>query len=180
MSRLTVPTVAAVMAIALIALLGYGVLAKGEDTSLDDAVAAGQRPTAPSRELPILGETRTTSLADLKGKVVVLNFWASWCTPCQDEAPVLDAAHKRLEKEGAGTVLGVTYREASPNSLEFVREQKVPYPSVRDVEADLAEDYGTHKLPETFVIDRDGRIAAIARGQVDSATMDRMLDRVLG
>ena len=57
MSRLTVPTVAAVLAVALIALLGYGVLAKGEDTSLDEAVANGQRPTAPSRELPMLGET---------------------------------------------------------------------------------------------------------------------------
>ena len=101
-------------------------------------------------------------------------------TPCQDEAPVLNAAQERLEKENAGTVLGVTYREASPNSMKFVREQKVPYPSLRDVEADLAEDYGTHKLPETFVIDREGRIAAIARGQVDSATMNRMLDRVLG
>ena len=78
MSRLTVPTVAAVLAIALIALLGYGVLAKGEDTSLDDAVANGQRPTAPSRELPVLGESGTRSLADYKGKVVVLNFWASW------------------------------------------------------------------------------------------------------
>jgi cytochrome c biogenesis protein CcmG/thiol:disulfide interchange protein DsbE len=180
MSRLTVPTVAAVLAIALVALLGYGVLAKGEDTSLDDAVANGQRPVAPSRVLPVLGEQGTMSLADFRGKVVVLNFWASWCTPCQDEAPVLDAAHKRLEKEDAGTVLGVTYREASPNSMKFVREQNVPYPSLRDVEADLAEDYGTHKLPETFVIDREGRIAAIARGQVDSATMDRMLERVLG
>jgi cytochrome c biogenesis protein CcmG/thiol:disulfide interchange protein DsbE len=156
------------------------VLARGEDTSLDDAVARGQRPAAPSRELPLLGATGQRSVADLKGKVVVLNFWAAWCTPCKDEAPVLHRAQERLEKAGAGTVLGVTYREASPNSLRFVREQKVPYPSVRDVEGDLADDYGTHKLPETFVIDREGRIAAIARGQVDDATMDRMLDRVLG
>jgi cytochrome c biogenesis protein CcmG/thiol:disulfide interchange protein DsbE len=179
-SRLTVPTVAAVLTTALIALLGYGVLAKGEDTSLDEAVANGSRPAAPSRELPMLGANGERSLVDYKGKVVVLNFWAAWCTPCKDEAPVLKSAHERLQRESAGTVLGVTFREATPNSLKFVREQKVPYPSVRDVEGQLAEDYGTHKLPETFVVDREGRIAAIARGQVDDATMTEMLDRVLG
>jgi cytochrome c biogenesis protein CcmG/thiol:disulfide interchange protein DsbE len=178
-SRLTVPVLAAVLAIALIALLGYGVLAKGEDKSLDQAVAGGQRPTAPTRELPVLGGTGTKSPADYKGKVVVLNFWANWCVPCTAEAPVLKRAQERLTKEGAGTVLGVTYREASPNSLKFVREHHITYPSIRDVDAELAEAYGTHQLPETFVIDQDGKIAAIARGQVDDATMNKMLDRVL-
>jgi peroxiredoxin len=74
----------------------------------------------------------------------------------------------------------VTYREASPNSLKFVKEHGITYPSVRDVDAELAEAYGTHKLPETFVIDREGRIAGIARGQVDDATMNQMLDKALG
>jgi cytochrome c biogenesis protein CcmG/thiol:disulfide interchange protein DsbE len=177
--RLTVPAIAAVLAVALIALLGYGVLAKGEDTSLDEAVANGQRPVAPARELPLLGEDGQRSPADYKGKVVVLNFWANWCVPCTDEAPVLKRAQARLAKANAGTVLGVTYREASPNSLKFVREHEITYPSVRDVDAKLAESYGTHKLPETFVIDPDGRIAGIARGQVDDATMTRMLDKAM-
>jgi cytochrome c biogenesis protein CcmG, thiol:disulfide interchange protein DsbE len=178
--RFTVPLLAAVLAVALIALLGYGVLAKGDDSSLDEAVANGSRPPAPALELPLLGAQGTRSPADYRGKVVVLNFWANWCVPCTDEAPVLKRAQERLEQEDAGTVLGVTYREASPNSLKFVREHDITYPSVRDVDAELAEAYGTHKLPETFVIDREGRIAGIARGQVDDATMTRMLDRALG
>ena len=180
MSRLSIPAIAAVLAVSLVALLAYGVLAKGDDTSLDEAVSNGERPTAPTRALPLLGAAGERSMADYRGQVLVLNFWAAWCTPCKAEAPVLSRTYERLRREKAGTVLGVTYREASPNSLKFVRDESVPYPSVRDVEGELAEDYGTHKLPETFVIDREGRIAGIARGQVDDDTMTKMLDRALG
>ena len=82
----------------------------------------------------------------------MLNFWASWCGPCENEAPVLERAQRKLAASG-GTVLGVTYKDDASASRDFVKKYKLTYPSLRDDRLDLAPKYGTTKLPETFVID---------------------------
>lgn len=177
-----VTTIVAVLALGLIGLLVYGVLNTGDDTTLDAAVKRGERPVAPGADvkLPELDGKGRMAVAELRGKVVVLNFWASWCDPCREEAPVLERAHRRLQKAGAGTVLGVTYKDFADESRKFAREVKITYPSLRDDKLELAPKYGTTRLPETFVIDREGRVAAMSRGQVEQEWVDGALDRVLG
>jgi cytochrome c biogenesis protein CcmG, thiol:disulfide interchange protein DsbE len=178
--RSAVPITVAVLAAALIGLLVYGVLGRKVNDTLDQAVSSGSKPAAPGRDIrlpPLDGASRATALGDLDGKVVVLNFWASWCEPCKAEAPVLERAQQRLESAGAGTVLGVTYKDSPGDSQSFVRQEKVSYPNVRDGRLELAPKYGTTQLPETFVIDRSGRVVALSRGQIDQRFMDAALDR---
>jgi cytochrome c biogenesis protein CcmG, thiol:disulfide interchange protein DsbE len=176
--RSAVPVAVAVLAAALVGLLVYGVVQRGEDTSLDSAVRSGERPQAPGAgvRLPVLDGSERRSLADLRGRVVVLNFWASWCGPCESEAPLLERAQRRLSRNG-GTVLGVTYKDDADASRDFMRRLKLTYPSLRDDKLDLAPKYGTTKLPETFVLDRQGRVVAMSRGEVSPGFLSRAIER---
>ncbi len=165
----------------LLALLVYGVVNTGVDDSLDEAVKSGRRPVAPGSTVALrrLDGAGRMSLADLRGKVVVLNFWASWCDPCKGEAPLLQRAQKRLEREG-GTVFGVTYKDRASASRDFAREFGYTFPSVRDDELELAPEFGTIRLPETFVLDRAGRVVAISRGEItDFRFLDHAIDEAL-
>jgi cytochrome c biogenesis protein CcmG/thiol:disulfide interchange protein DsbE len=173
--RSAAPILAALAAAALVGLLVYGLVAKSDGGTLDDEVAKGMRPAAPDRPLPVLDGAGSRSLASYRGRVVVLNFWASWCDPCRIEAPRLERAHRRLGSRG--TVLGVTFRDTTPDSLDFVKEFRLTYPNVRDVEGKLAKGYSTKALPETFVIDRRGRVVAISRGVVDDRFLERAIAR---
>ena len=172
MNRLLAPIPIAVLAVvvALVALLAYGLASNEPDRGVEQALVAGDREPAPDVELPRLAGGGAASLADYRGKVVVLNFWASWCEPCRAESPLLQRWHRRLDKAGA-TVLGVDVQDVSDDARAFVARYGLTYPMLRDGPGDIRDEYGILGLPETFVVDRHGRIAAVARGPVDERFM---------
>lgn len=182
MRRYALPVLVVGAAVALLALLTFGVANQGSDTSLDSAIAHGRRPAAPnlSLALPVLGSsTQKESIADLRGKVVVLNVFASWCEPCKAEAPVLEKAQRMLAGHN-GTVLGVTYLDNSNDSRAFVHQQHINYPVIRDVDGNLVRSFGSTGVPETFVIDRQGHVAAIRRFQLDNQWLAQTLPKIVG
>ena len=179
MKRFIVPVLAGLVAVALVGLLAYGLASRSTTDSLGQAVADGRFPPAPSRTMPVLGSEETTSVAELRGQVVLLNFWASWCIPCRDEAPVLERAQRQLVAADAGSVLGVTVDDSPPASLRFVAKYNIGFPSVRDVGSELGKHYDTSGVPETFLIDRQGRIVALRRGPIDDAWVKAALGQVL-
>ena len=172
MRRLLAPIPIAVLCllVALVALLGYGLASNEPDRGVERALVAGSREPAPAVDLPRLSGKGNASLADYRGHVVVLNFWASWCDPCRAESPLLQRWHERLDKHGA-TVLGVDVQDVSGDARDFVDKYGLTYPMLRDGPGDIRDEYGILGLPETFVVDRHGRIAAVARGPVDEQFM---------
>jgi len=157
---------------ALIGLLVYGVKATGRGQTLDDVIAHGRRPAAPAVSLPRLEGGARAALADYRGTVVVLNYWASWCTPCRQESPLLERWQRRLAKRG-GTVVGIDSLDVTADARAFVREFGLTYPMLRDRDGETQRRFGVSGYPETLIVDRDGRIAALQRGPVDDAFLRR-------
>jgi cytochrome c biogenesis protein CcmG/thiol:disulfide interchange protein DsbE len=179
--RRLVPILVSLAGAALIGLLIYGISKPASSRTLDEKVAKGEQPPAPEadRQLPVLAGHGTNSLASYRGKVLLVNIWASWCIPCQAEAPKLEATQKTLAAHG-GTVLGITYEDAVPDSKGFVREYHLTYPDLRDNDGEFARAYGTIAVPESFLVNREGNIVAISRGEVGPGFLEKAVKLATG
>lgn len=177
---------AALLVGGFIALLVIGLSAGKLDRSIDDAIARGELEPAPDFSLPVIAnggavgtrEGATLSLSDLRGRPVVLNFWASWCEPCRSEAPIMEAAWRDARDRGA-VVLGIDVQDLTENAQRFIADHRQTYPHVRDKTDETYNDYGLTGLPETFFIDRAGRVRIHWVGEIDAQQVADGLDVVL-
>ncbi|MDQ3647797.1 MAG: TlpA family protein disulfide reductase [Actinomycetota bacterium] len=172
MKRLLSPLPVALLVglLALLSLLVYGLVAGGAERRAGESSQLGEGSSAPALALPLLSGAGRGSLADYRGKVVVLNFWASWCEPCRDESPLLQRWHERISRSG-GTVVGVDVLDVTGDAKAFAAKHGLGYPLLRDGDGETLKDFEVAGQPWTFVIGRDGRIAAVRRGPVDDAFM---------
>ena len=126
------------------------------------------RLPAPTDRLPVVGGGQELGLGDLGGRVVVLNFWASWCGPCRVEQPDLNEAYELLPADEVA-FLGVNIEDAEANALAHIREFEIPYPSLFDPANDYASRFsgvGPRNIPSTLFIDREGRVAVRVFGVI--------------
>ncbi len=166
-----VPAFAIVMVVGMLGLLAYAMFAP-EDARVQNWRVAGSGYLVPEGEMDAPDFTAVTfdgeevNLSDLRGQIVVVNFWASWCTPCRDETPLLEAVQDNL---GDDVVLvGLNSGDTEDNARAFLDEFNVTYTVARDVNGSIAVDYGVTGMPETFVIDADGNYAVKYLGEVRS------------
>ncbi len=101
---------------------------------------------------------KPAQLSDLRGKVVVLNFWATWCPPCVEEMPALSRLHQQIISSG-GIVLGISVDDDAAKFQKFLQEHQITFPNYRDPTKNISGSYGSFRFPETYIIDRDGNIA---------------------
>jgi cytochrome c biogenesis protein CcmG/thiol:disulfide interchange protein DsbE len=142
-------------------------------------LGGGRTPPAPTFALSRLDAPGKLALVSLRGKVVVLNFWASWCSPCKSEAPRLEAAWRQYRQRGV-VVLGVDGQDFSGDAKRFLRKHRITYPNVHDGPGNIGSKYGVTGYPETYFVDRRGRLVGDrVVGEVSAAKLTAGIRRAL-
>lgn len=152
-------SIAVLAVLAVVGLLTFGLLSKGSS-----GVSLGE--VAPAPTMPNLEGGGESSLSAYRGRWVLVNFWASWCVPCRQEAPALEKFQHQHGGRGF-TVLGIDTRDLSGDGKNFVNKYELSYPQLRDGNGDTAHDFGTTGVPENFLIDPKGKLRWLLRGPVD-------------
>jgi len=150
--------------VSMVGLLAYGFTV---DPRAIPSTLTGK--PAPDFSLTLF-DGRTIRLSDFRGRVVILNFWASWCPPCRAEAPLLEQSWQRYKDQGV-VFLGVDMQDTEEAARQFIQEFGITYPNGRDPKNRIAIDYGVYGIPETFFIDREGRITYKHIGALEPETI---------
>jgi cytochrome c biogenesis protein CcmG/thiol:disulfide interchange protein DsbE len=123
-------------------------------------------------------EQEQITLSDLRGQVVVINFWASWCVECYKEADLLEQAWRDYQDKGV-VFIGVDYLDTEKEGLAYMAKYGITYPSGPDLGDRISKDYAITGVPETFIIDKDGHIAHVQIGPITKAQLYGLLDKLI-
>ena len=161
------------LALILILLMGLGFVIY--DTLRERVTLVGD--TAPDFEVTSESGKKLTR-ADFGGKILMLNFWATWCPPCIEETPRLNALQEELAKDGV-VVLGISVDKNEKPYKKFIERMRVKFATSRDAEARISASYGTFKFPETYIINSAGKVLAKYEGEPAGTWLDpKVLDQI--
>jgi cytochrome c biogenesis protein CcmG/thiol:disulfide interchange protein DsbE len=159
----------------LLALLGWRLASTSQGQNVAVDIDGGAKPQAPDFTLPLVGGDEAIRLSTYRGKAVVLNFWASWCAPCRDEAPLLQAASERWRDRDV-VFIGVNVQDFEGDAKRFVDEYGITYLNVKDGSGSTLGRFGVGGLPETYFVDREGRIVARVISAVEEDTLEQSIE----
>lgn len=172
--NILVITVVAVV-VGFLALMGIGLARRGPATGLSGVARVNQ--IAEDFTLPLFSGGEIT-LSSLKGKPVVINFWASWCIPCREEAPGLERVWRAYKDKGV-TFIGVDIQDKESDARAYLKEFNVTYPNGPDLKGKITIDYGVSGIPVTFFVNREGRIVARWVGAISEALLVARIEELL-
>lgn len=176
-ARLALQAAAVAVLVALVAIFAMGL--RSNSTTVAAELKDGKTPAAPSFRLPLLTGRRTFDLQRLRGNVVVVNFWASWCQPCRDEAPIFAEELHRHASQGL-RIVGVNSQDFPSDARDFARAFHVRYPLVHDGSNDITTRWGVSGFPATFVVARDGTVRWYQPQEITAQELDRAILPILG
>jgi cytochrome c biogenesis protein CcmG/thiol:disulfide interchange protein DsbE len=167
--------IAALVAVGFLVLLGWGMLNKEPITGLSGVTRVNR--AAPEFTLTNFSGT-TISLQDLRGKPVVINFWASWCPPCRIEAPLIERTWRAYKNRGL-IFLGVNIQDRKEDALNYIREFDVTYPNGPDPTGEISIDYGVSGLPVTFFVSRKGEVVRRWVGAIEKSVLISSIEEIM-
>ncbi|HKV03085.1 MAG TPA: TlpA family protein disulfide reductase [Ktedonobacteraceae bacterium] len=171
----------------VVSLVNVGLLALILTQLLTPAPHSGSDPLvghpAPNFSLAMLrpdSRNSALSLSNFKGKPVVLNFWASWCDPCKEEAPLLESTWKQMQAQGKDVVfLGIDFQDSSNDGIKFLQLYSITYPAVQDVDGSVSIKYGLTSLPQTIFINRNGTVVSREPREITAQVLSSNLHLIM-